>query len=234
MVESTESQSQTPEEAAALHELEAKHQRRHPLNPSTPWPMVRVRSGVANMTFRGTWGVLRTRVGGCPQAGTGGPARPPRRLGLGLTLLALIACAPQRMTVVPEALQGLAPCSAQVDPYLFTLTERWVTGGTAGDVPVGDLLRQVLVDDPDAPLRVSYVTSRLEVRTVVSRTWYRPHAYQARYRLTVRVEAPAPGVWQAWLQGSGESRSLAGPARVTHDAITQAVRELSRHLAAVR
>ena len=65
------------------------------------------------------------------------PARPLRRLGFGLFLLALVACAPPRMTVVPEPLQGLAPCAAQVDPHLFALTEHWASGGTAGDVPVG-------------------------------------------------------------------------------------------------
>ena len=97
---------------------------------------------------------------------------PPRRLSLGLTLLALVACVPPRVTVVPEALQGLAPLAVQVDPHLFALTERWVSGGAAGDVPVGELLRQVLVDDPQAPLRLTYVTSQLhaagESRTLVS------------------------------------------------------------------
>jgi hypothetical protein len=159
---------------------------------------------------------------------------PVRRLGLGLTLLALVACAPQRVTVVPEALQGLAPVSAQVDPHLFTLTEPWVTGGTAGDVPVGDLLRQVLVDEPQAPLHLTYVTSRLHVATVVSPTFYRPHAYQARYELTVRVESPATGARQAWLHTAGESRNLASAARAATEAVAQAVRELSRQFAALQ
>lgn len=150
---------------------------------------------------------------------------------LGLTLLALAACAPQHVTVVPEALQEIAPLPARVDPYLFALTEHWVSGGTAGDVPVGELLRQVLIDDPRATLRLTYVTSWLHVATVVSPTFYRPRAYQARYRLTVRVESPAIGVGQAWLQGTGDSRSLAGPAQATHEAVTRAVRDLSGRLA---
>jgi hypothetical protein len=153
---------------------------------------------------------------------------------IGLTLLALVACAPRHVTVVPDALQGLAPFCARVDPHLWTLTERWVTGGTAGAVPVGDWLRQVLVDDPQAPLRLTYVTSQLDVATIVSPTFYRPRAYQARYRLTVRVESPATGAQQAWLHTAGESRNLASAARATTDAITQAVRELFGQLAAVR
>jgi hypothetical protein len=161
-------------------------------------------------------------------------ALPAQRLGLGLTLLTLVACAPQRVTVVPEALQDLAPVSAQVDPHLFTLTEPWVTGGTAGDVPAGDLLRQVVVDEPHAPLRLTYVTSRLHVATVVSPTFYRPHAYQARYELTVRVESPAPGAKQAWLYTAGEGRNLASAARAATEAVAQAVRELCRQLAVLQ
>jgi hypothetical protein len=152
----------------------------------------------------------------------------------GLTLLALVACAPRHVTVTPGPLQDIAPLPARVDPHLFALTERWVSGGTAGDVPVGERLRQVLVNDPQAPIRLTYVTSHLDVATVVSPTFYRPRAYQARYRLTVRVESPAIGARQAWLQGSGESRSLVGPARAAHEAVTQAVREFYGQLAAVR
>jgi hypothetical protein len=173
-------------------------------------------------------------VAGCVKEGIGRPARPPRRLGVALTLLALGACAPQHVTVVPEALQGLVPFRTQVDSHLWALTERWVTGGIAGDVPVGELLRQVLVDDPQAPLRLTYVTSQLEVATIVSPTFYRPRAYQARYRLTVRVESPALGVRQRWLHAIGESRTLTSAARAASDAITQAVREFHRQLAAVQ
>ena len=50
------------------------------------------------------------------------------RLWLGLTFLALVACAPRHVTVVPEALRDLAPLPARVDPHLFALTEHWVTG----------------------------------------------------------------------------------------------------------
>lgn len=158
----------------------------------------------------------------------------PRRFGLGLTLLALAACAPQRVTVVPDPLQGLSPFYAQVDPHLLTLTERWVTGGTAGEVLVGDLLRRVLVDDPKAPLRLMYVTSQLKVVTVVSPTFYRPHAYQARYQLTVQVESPATGARRAWLHMAGESRNLVSAARAIDEAITQAVRELWHRFTVLR
>jgi hypothetical protein len=158
----------------------------------------------------------------------------PRPLWLGLSLVALVACAPPRLIVVPEALLGLAPLEAQVDPQLFALTERWVTAGTAGEVPVGELLRQVLVDDPQAPLHLTYVTSQLHVATVVSPAFYRPRAYQAHYELTVRVESPAIGASQAWLQGTGEGRSWASAARAASTAITQAVHALGRQLAAVR
>ena len=184
--------------------------------------------------FRGTLSVFLMTGAGCFKAAIGRPARPPRRLGFGLTILALVACAPQRMTVVPDALQGLAPFCAQVDPHLLTLTERWVTGGTAGEVPVGDLLSQVLVNEPQASLRLMYVTSQLDVATIVSPTFYRPRAYQARYQLTVRVESPAIGVRQSWLHTVGESRTLASAARATNDAITQAVREFYGQLAAVQ
>jgi hypothetical protein len=156
------------------------------------------------------------------------------RMWLGLTLLALVACAPRHVTVTPGPLRDLAPLPARVDPHLFALTEHWVSGGTAGDAPVGEWLRQVLADDPRAPLHLTYVTSHLDVATVVSPTFYRPRAYQARYRLTVRIESPATGTRQAWLHAAGEGRNLASAARATHDAITQAVWELSGRLAAVR
>jgi hypothetical protein len=173
-------------------------------------------------------------VAGFIKAGIGRPAKPPRRLGLGLTLLALVACAPRHVTVMPGLLQDIAPVSARVDPHLFALTERWLSGGTAGDAPVGEWLHQVLVDDPRAPLRLTYVTSHLDVATVVSPRFDRPHASVARYRLTVRVEFPAISAGQAWLQGTGESRNWASAARAVSDAITQAVREIYRQLAALR
>jgi hypothetical protein len=109
-----------------------------------------------------------------------------------------------------------------------------VTGRTAGEVPVGELLRQVLVDYPQAPLRLTYVTSQLHVATVVSPVFYRPRAYQARYQLIVQVEAPAIRAWRAWLYAAGEGRTLVSAARATTDAITQAVRELCRKVAARR
>jgi hypothetical protein len=158
----------------------------------------------------------------------------PRQLWFGLTLIALVACAHQPITVSPDPLQDLAPIQAQVDTYLLTLTERWATGGTSGEVRVGALFRQVLVDDPQAALRLTYVTSQLDVATVVSPRFYRPNAYVARYQLIVRVESPAIGMRQAWLQGSGESRSLTSAARATNDAIAQTVREFYRQLAAAR
>ena len=161
-------------------------------------------------------------------------ARPPRQLWLSLTLLALIACAPQPVTITPDPLRDIAPIPAQVDPHLSTLAERWATGSTSGEAPEGAVLRQVLVDNPQAPLRLTYVTSQLDVATVVSPRWYRPHAYVARYRLTVRVESPATGAWQAWLQGMGEGRSLARPDGATNEAISQAVRAFCRQLGAVR
>lgn len=164
---------------------------------------------------------------------TGMPARPPRRIGLGITLVALVACAPPRVTVVPEPLQGLAPCAARVDPHLFALTEHWASGGAAGDVPVGGLLRQVLVDEPQAPLRLTYVTSRLDVATVVSPRFYRPRAYQARYQLTTQVESLAAGAGQAWLHTTGENHTLVSAARATTDAVTQAVRGLCRQIGAL-
>ena len=51
---------------------------------------------------------------------------------------------------------------------------------------------------------------------------------------TVRVEFPAISAGQAWLQGTGESRNWASAARAVSDAITQAVREIYRQLAALR
>jgi hypothetical protein len=158
----------------------------------------------------------------------------PRQLWFGLTLLALVACAHQPITVSPDPLQDIAPLQAQVDPYLLTLTERWATGGMSGEVQAGALFRQVLVDDPQAPLRLTYVSSQLDVATVVSPRFYRPPAYQARYQLTVRVESSAIGARQACLQGTGEGRSWASAARVTSDTLTQAVRELCHQLAVVR
>jgi hypothetical protein len=158
----------------------------------------------------------------------------PRQLWVGLTLLAFVACAHQPVTVAPDPLQNIAPIRARVDPYLMTLTERWVTGGTSGEVQVGTLFRRILVDDPQAPLRLTYVTSRLDVVTVVSPTFYRPRAYHVRYQLTLQVESPAIGTRQAWLQGTGESRSMASAERATSGALTQAVRALYHQLAAVR
>jgi hypothetical protein len=158
----------------------------------------------------------------------------PRQLWVGLTLLALAACAHQPVTGAPDPLQDIAPIQVRLDSYLMTLTERWATGGTSGEVHVGALFRRVLVDDPQAPLRLTYVTSRLDVATVVSPMFYRPHAYHARYQLTLQVESPAIGTRQAWLQGTGESRSMASAERATSDALTQAVRELCHQLAAVR
>jgi hypothetical protein len=118
------------------------------------------------------------------------PARPSRPLWLGLTLLTLVGCAHPHVTFAPDTLRGVEPISAQVNPHLWRLTERWQTGRTVGEAPVGDLLRQTLVDDPQAPLRVTYVTSHLDIATVVSTTFYPPHAYQAHYQLTVWVESP--------------------------------------------
>lgn len=158
----------------------------------------------------------------------------PRQLWIILILWVPVACAHHPVTAFPELLQDIAPIRAQVDPSLLTLTERWATGGTSGHVPLGDLFRAVLVDDPQAPLRLTYVTSRLDVATVVSPTFYRPHAYHARYQLTVQVESPTIGARQAWLQGTGESQSMASAERATSDALTQAVRELCHQLAAVR
>jgi hypothetical protein len=155
-------------------------------------------------------------------------------LGLGFTLLALVACAPPRVTVVLEAFQGFGPLEAQVDLHLFAVTARWASGGTAGEVPVGEWLRQVLVDKPQAPLRLTYVTSQLHVATVVSPVFYRPRAYEARYELIIRVEAAAPGARQAWLRVAGESHTLVSAERAAADAIAQAVRELCRHVAAWR
>jgi hypothetical protein len=148
--------------------------------------------------------------------------------------LALVACAHQPITVSPDLFQDIAPIQAQVDSSLLTLTERWATGGTSGEALVGPLLRQVLVDDPQAALRLTYVTSQIDVATVVSPRFYRPHAYMARYQLTVRVESPAIGVRQAWLHGVGDSRGWMSAARAINDAIAQAVEEFCRQLAVVR
>jgi len=49
----------------------------------------------------------------------------------------------------------------------------------------------------------------------------------ARYRLAMRVELPAIGTRQAWLQGTAESRSQVSPVRPMGEAITQAVRGIS-------
>jgi hypothetical protein len=111
------------------------------------------------------------------------------------------------------------------------MRERWVTASLAGEAPVSALLRQVLIDDPQAPLRLTYVTSHLDVTTVVSPRLSRPNAYMARYQLTVRVESPATGTRRAWLHGTGESRSLVSPVRAIGETITQAVRGFSCQLA---
>jgi hypothetical protein len=158
----------------------------------------------------------------------------PRQLWFGLTLLTLVACAHQPNIISPYPLQDIAPIQAQVDAYLLTLRERWATGGASGGVRVGALLRQVLVNDPQAALRLTYVTSQLNVATVVSPRFYRPNAYVARYQLAVRVEFPDNGMRQAWLQAIGESRSLTSAALATNDAIDQTVRAFYRQLAAVR
>ena len=161
------------------------------------------------------------------------PAVPSRQLWLWLTLMALVACTHPRVTVAPDPLQGIVPIQAQVDPQLSMLTEGWATASTSGEVLVGDLLQQILVDDPQAPLRVTYVTSQLHVATVVSTTFYRPDAYRARYQLTVWVESPGTSARQAWLAGIGEGWSLASAGRAAHEAITRAVQDLFRHLAAM-
>jgi hypothetical protein len=148
--------------------------------------------------------------------------------------LALVACAHQPITVSPDLFQDIAPIQAQVDSYLLTLTERWATGGTSGEALVGPLLGQVLIDDPQAALRLTYVTSQLDVATVVSPRFYRPNAYVARYQLTVWVESPAIGVRQAWLHGIGDSRSWTSAAQAINDAIAQAVQEFCRQLAVAR
>jgi hypothetical protein len=138
---------------------------------------------------------------------------------------------PQHVTVAPAPIEDVAAIPVQVDPHLWTLNERWA-GGTSGAAPAGTLLRQALVDDPQAPLRLTSVTSQLDVRAVVSPTFYRPRAYEAQYRLSVRVESSATAR-QVWLEGRGERLSLASAARTTQGAITQAVRALYRHLSAV-
>lgn len=138
---------------------------------------------------------------------------------------------PQHVTVAPAPIEDVAAIPVQVDPHLWTLNERWA-GGTSGAAPAGTLLRQALVDDPQAPLRLTYVTSRLDVRTVVSPTFDRPRACETRYRLSVRGDSPAAGARPVWLEGRGEGRSLASAALATHGAITQAVRALYRHISA--
>jgi hypothetical protein len=100
-------------------------------------------------------------------------------------------------------------------------------------VPVGALGRQAPVDVPQAPLRLTYVTSGLDVRTVVSPAFDRPGAYEARYRLSVRVDSRAVGSRPAWIERRGEGRSLASATRSTDGAITQAVRALYSQIRAV-
>ncbi len=99
-----------------------------------------------------------------------------REVLLSLALLALVACQRARVTFAPDALQGVEPLPAQVDPYLWALTEHWQTLRASGHAPVGEVLHQVFVDDPQAPLRLTSVTSQLDVRAVVSPTFYRPRA----------------------------------------------------------
>jgi hypothetical protein len=156
----------------------------------------------------------------------------PRQFCLELACVALLACTPQYVTVAPEPLQEIVPIFVQVDPHLSTLTERWATASTSGEAAVGTLLRQVFIDDPQAPLRLTYITSQLDVTTVLSPMFYRPPMYQASYHLIVRVESPTSGMRQAWLQGTGEGRSWASAARATSDAITEAVRALCHQLSA--
>jgi hypothetical protein len=158
---------------------------------------------------------------------------PGGRLALMLGLLVSVGCQPPHVTLAPAPLPGLAPLHAQVDPVLCTLTERWEGRSGSGDVAVGDLLCPLLVDDPQAPLRVTYVTSHLEVSTVVSRLFYRPHRHHAWYQLSVRVDAPAPGARQAFLAGRGEGHSGGSAARAVSGAIHQAVQDLMRQLVAV-
>jgi hypothetical protein len=150
-----------------------------------------------------------------------------------LALLALVACQHERVSFVPDAMQDVAPIPAQVDPELWALTERWATWCTSGEASVGEVLPRILVDDPQALLRLTYVTSHLTVSTVVSRIFYRPNLHRARYQLTVRVESPAIGVGQAFIEGRGEGQSTVSAGRASQEAITQAVRALARTLDAL-
>jgi hypothetical protein len=63
----------------------------------------------------------------------------------------------------------------------WALTERWQTWGALGHALVGEILHQIFVDDPQAPLRLTYVTSHLDVSTAVSPIFYRPHRHRAQY-----------------------------------------------------
>ena len=137
-----------------------------------------------------------------------------------LALLALAACQHERVSFVPDAMQDVAPIPAQVDPELWALTERWATWLTSGEASVGEVLPQILMDDPQALLRLTYVT-------------YRPNLHRARYQLTVRVESPAIGVGQAFIEGRGEGQSTVSAGRASQEAITQAVRALARTLDAL-
>lgn len=154
-----------------------------------------------------------------------------REVLLSLALLALVACQHARVTFAPDALQGVEPLPAQVDPDLWALTERWQTWSASGHAPVGEVLHQVFVDDPQAPLRLTYVTSHLDVSTAVSPIFYRPHRHRAQYQLMVCVETPATDPGHACMAGVGEGQSGASAARASQEAITQAVRALARRLA---
>jgi hypothetical protein len=146
-----------------------------------------------------------------------------REVLLSLALLALVACQHARVTFAPDALQGVEPLPAQVDPDLWALTERWQTWSASGHAPVGEVLHQVFVDDPQAPLRLTYVTSHLDVSTAVSPIFYRPHRHRAQYQLMVCVETPATDPGHACMAGVGEGQSGASAARASQEAITQAV-----------
>jgi hypothetical protein len=141
---------------------------------------------------------------------------------LSLALLALVACQHERVAFAPDALQGVEPLPAQVDPDLWALTEHWQTWRASGHAPVGEVLHQVFVDDPQAPLRLTYVTSHLDVSTAVSPIFYRPHRH--------RAETPATDTGHALMAGIGEGQSGASAARASQEAITQAVHALARRL----
>ena len=64
----------------------------------------------------------------------------------------------------------------------------------------------------------------------MSRIFYHPNLYSARYQLTVRVTPPATGVGQMFVGGRGEGQSGVSAARASQEAITQAVRGLARTL----